>query len=348
MDASTSQWSWPEGITTPPVKVEEEESSSARQPESSAQSATATTSFPTPQEPLPQPKREPESSTGSQDPPPRQRQRRHYPNRECRICFDEVEPRFSDEDNGTLGGFMGSGSKPVYISDPELGRLISPCKCKGSAKYVHEGCLQGWRTAGGAATDNPHFFTCPTCKYNYQLGRLSWGRRLQSSFTRLFVTISIFVLSIFLLGFVADPIFRLWNDPVGTLADTVVGVLDDIEATSEPPVTLAEHVTWWEHFVKGFLSLGILGFLKYLLAMTPWQWWNIRSSGLMGGTVRRGGGRARAENISWALVMIGAMTFIYSVWKAVNAVTAQILQRAGDRVLDVDDDNDEDADKKNE
>jgi hypothetical protein len=29
--------------------------------------------------------------------------------------------------------------------EPELGRLISPCKCKGTIKYVHLECLNQWR-----------------------------------------------------------------------------------------------------------------------------------------------------------------------------------------------------------
>lgn len=42
----------------------------------------------------------------------------------CRICFDTEE-------------------------DAESGKLISPCKCKGSQAVVHRNCLQKWRTFGG-------------------------------------------------------------------------------------------------------------------------------------------------------------------------------------------------------
>ena len=37
---------------------------------------------------------------------------------ECRICFDQ----FDDDE------------------------LISPCRCKGTSKWVHRGCLNKWRT----------------------------------------------------------------------------------------------------------------------------------------------------------------------------------------------------------
>lgn len=35
----------------------------------------------------------------------------------------------------------------ICFCGPEEGRLISPCLCKGSMKYVHLLCLQHWRTA---------------------------------------------------------------------------------------------------------------------------------------------------------------------------------------------------------
>ncbi|KAI8312449.1 E3 ubiquitin-protein ligase MARCH4 [Colletotrichum sp. SAR11_59] len=164
---------------------------------------------------------------------------------------------------------------------------------------------------------------------------------------RILLTILIFIFSVFLLGFIADPILNLWSDPMGTIADTVANVLDDIEALHEPESE--EPGTWLEHFLKGFFSLGLLGFLKSLLAMTPWQWWNIRSSGLLGSTGRRGGtGRARVENINIGLVIIGAVTFMWGVWKAVRAFSASALQKASDRVFDVggDDDDDDEETKK--
>ncbi len=39
------------------------------------------------------------------------------PSKECRIC---------------------------YTNDEELGTLVTPCKCKGSLKYIHPECLKAW------------------------------------------------------------------------------------------------------------------------------------------------------------------------------------------------------------
>ncbi|KAL0940929.1 uncharacterized protein CTRU02_203692 [Colletotrichum truncatum] len=272
-------------------------------------------------------------------PEPKQK---YYGPRTCRICFDVVHPTF--EEPNVMGGFMNTAPRPIYKSeDPDCGRLISPCKCKGSQRYVHEGCLQAWRYADSTADRN--FFACPTCGYQYKLQRLSWANRLSSAYAQILLTIFIFIFSVFLLGFIADPILNLWSDPMGTIADTVANVLDDIEAINDPEPE--ESGTWLEHFLKGFFSLGLLGFLKSFLAMTPWQWWNLRSSGLLGTTGRRGGtGRARVENINLGLVMIGAVTFMWGVWKGVRALSASALQRASDRVFDVGGDDDDDEDTK--
>ncbi|KZP16815.1 hypothetical protein FIBSPDRAFT_934405 [Athelia psychrophila] len=52
--------------------------------------------------------------------------------------------------------------------DPDLGRLIRPCLCKGSMTYVHVSCLNRWRAN---AASRQGFFKCSVCGYRYRLGR---------------------------------------------------------------------------------------------------------------------------------------------------------------------------------
>lgn len=274
------------------------------EPQAGAASTSASTSTPTDhhaQEP------EPSRTTRPEQTRPEKR-RRGNKARKCWICLDEEQPQYVST------GLFGRGGKKtrVYQSeDPALGRLISPCRCKGSVKYVHEGCIKMWRN------QNPSAYTCGRCRYAYQLARLSWAQRLRSPVLALALTVSILLATIFLLGFVADPILGLWLDPVGTIADTVASgslsaaqerleILDD-----DPDLDLG----WAEHFLKGLFSLGLLGFAKAFLAMSPWQWWNLRTSGVIGGrAARRGGGltgRERMEGISLTLVLIGVFTFLW-------------------------------------
>jgi hypothetical protein len=287
----------------------------------------------------------------SPGPTPTQKQRRYKP-RTCRICLEVVNPT-TDIDDSLAGRVFSSKARVRYVSeDPELGRLLSPCKCKGSQKYVHEGCLQAWRKASPLSDRN--YWRCPTCQFEYRLGRLRWGRWLSSKSLRGALTVLIMLATVFILGFVADPIIGFWVDPFGSLA----GSLMDLEF-DEPIVLDDGPASWAAHFGKGFLSLGLLGFLKTMFVMSPWNWVNIRVGG---GRRRRGTGRDRMEQINWALVVIGVLTFLavsrthpgqrvrltnrmQATWKFVNHLMAKTLEKASDSVIDVQEDTpDEDDD----
>jgi hypothetical protein len=233
--------------------------------------------------------------------PPGQHQQRRYKPRTCRICLEVVHPT-TDLDDSLAGRVFSSRARVRYVSeDPESGRLMSPCLCKGSSKYVHEGCLRAWRNASPLSDRN--YWRCPTCHFEYRLERLRWGRWLSSKFLRGALTVLIMVATVFVLGFIADPIINFWVDPFGSLAGTLMEFDFD-----EPVLGEDELGSWPAHFVKGFLSLGLLGFLKTMFVMSPWNWFNIRFGG--GGRRRRGTGRDRMEQINWALVVIGVLTFL--------------------------------------
>lgn len=48
-------------------------------------------------------------------------------------------------------------------SDEDGSRLIAPCRCTGTMKYVHRDCLRTWRTQGSAAAAD----VCPVCNSVY-------------------------------------------------------------------------------------------------------------------------------------------------------------------------------------
>ncbi len=90
-----------------------------------------------------------------------------------------------------------------------------------------------------------------------------------------------------------------------------------------PVDDIDDESSWTIHFLKGLASLGLLSFIKVLLAMSPWQWWNLRSSGLIRGSGRVGSsGRDRLASISWIVVLIGIGTFI---WVSVPNRSAALL-----------------------
>lgn len=226
-----------------------------------------------------------------------------------------------------LPTFMRSRMPHVrYVSEnPEDGRLISPCRCKGSQKYVHEACLQAWRLAQPMAERN--YWKCPTCGFEYRMQRLSWGRLVSNKLTRALLTLLVFVLTLFVLGFVADPLMDLWVDPSGMIMDTflelsdfdtdddLLGGFHDVLGGGGGGVGGVADIVgvsgWWEHFIKGFFSLGIVGVVKTFFIVSPFTWFNLRGVGLGRGRRRAaGGGRGRYESMSWIFILVGAFTFL--------------------------------------
>jgi hypothetical protein len=172
--------------------------------------------------------------------------------------------------------------------------------------------------------------------------RLTWASLLTSKFMQSILTLTVLFVCVFVLGFVADPILDFWFDPMGALSDTVSSVITDIEAMEE---SYYETTTWREHFVKGFFSLGLVGFLKSMLAVSPLNWFNIRTGGY--GSRRAGTGRGRMDNTTLIYVVIGAATFLWGTWKAVNAISLRVLKNVSDRVVDVGNDDDDEEDISN-
>ncbi|KAG9305395.1 hypothetical protein G9A89_011528 [Geosiphon pyriformis] len=73
----------------------------------------------------------------------------------CKICQEGDE---CEDEEITV-----DGSKRI-----PKGRLISPCKCKGSLQYVHIGCLQRWR---GIGIRQEAAYRCEVCQYEYKFYR---------------------------------------------------------------------------------------------------------------------------------------------------------------------------------
>jgi len=212
----------------------------------------------------------------------------------------------------------------VSYESEEDGRLIRPCHCRGSMRYVHEKCLKSWRLRN--LSSERTFWQCPTCLYRYRLQRVVWGSIVSSRYTRLLLTGLVFVGTVFALGFVADPIIDMVVDPAGFIGSTM-GVIERAPMLDEPS-------TWSFHFLKGFASLGLLGFAKSM-AVLPMHYFGARPA------------RNRMSNVRWLTVIIGVVMFLTAVWKLVHTWSSELLKRVGERVMDVplegDDDETENA-----
>ena len=313
-----SQWQWPSDIPSAPVH---EQQGAPQMPggfdETPVEQPNSHSGGPDISEArVKQEQKQEQSHSEKSSPGKGANQNRHWPPRTCRICLEVVNPTFHPPSEHLPESLQGRPSVSYVSEDPESGRLLRPCKCKGSSKYVHEGCLQQWRHADPNSKRN--YWQCPTCGFRYRLERMNWGRWISSTVAQIGLTIAIFIMAMFLLGFVADPIINLYFDPYSALS---TDPLSKINTKIEPVLSDDDVPSWAEHFLKGLASLGLLGFVKFLFALSPWQWWNLRSSGIVSGG-RAHSGRDRLANLSWVVVVLGVATFLwvsllpsYSRWK---------------------------------
>jgi hypothetical protein len=102
----------------------------------------------------------------------------------------------------------------------------------------------------------------------------------------------------------ADPIIDFALDPYGA-----VWSLFGSRSAFQYDIIPEEGSGWTEHFSKGFASLGLLSFLKVLVA-SPIQFF-FRSAHIGRRTGTGTTGRDRLSNISWLLVIVGVATFLY-------------------------------------
>ena len=195
----------------------------------------------------------------------------------CRICYATLE-------EGLQAG---------------LGRLVSPCLCVGSMRFVHTECLQQWRSMAA----NPRsFYTCDNCLFRYSFRRTSVAQVLRSVLVLHLIT-SLLLLLLLLLGalliaLVDRTFFDSTMAQLGWITDALwqdATPPSDAEAGAEAEVhskLVAPGLAWlggWldsghlAYLLWSGLSLGVLGFLS--LGMV--------GPILFGGHGRRGGGQGQ-------------------------------------------------------
>ncbi|KDQ20685.1 hypothetical protein BOTBODRAFT_26700 [Botryobasidium botryosum FD-172 SS1] len=84
---------------------------------------------------------------------------------------------------------------------PEQGRLIRPCRCKGTIRYVHVGCLNTWRATSASTSA---YWACPQCGFRYAFARTRAVGLASSPYVLGAATVSLFLLIAFLASFLAS------------------------------------------------------------------------------------------------------------------------------------------------
>jgi len=85
----------------------------------------------------------------------------------------------------------------ICLGDSTEGRFISPCKCKGTIRYVHAHCLEQWRLS----SVNPRsYWECDQCKYKYSFQRTLMANLLRNQCFIHLLTLVFFLVCSLILG----------------------------------------------------------------------------------------------------------------------------------------------------
>ncbi|KAI0328483.1 zf-C3HC4-domain-containing protein [Cubamyces sp. BRFM 1775] len=234
--------------------------------------------------------------------------------------------------------------------DPDLGRLIRPCMCKGSISYVHVKCLQRWRNT---AASKSAFYACPQCGYHYHFARTRIVGIATNPVVIAALSTILFSIIVLLSSFVAtwyigdgdehyywstfyDPfdIFRnLVRMTIGFFED---GLLEDpivnrtprkLRQPRGPPSFVAR---LFRRFLLGIPVVGA-GSIAHMLASIP------MSFNIMRLQLRRNGRQSRdfVAFVVLALVIAGAFRALYKVYQFTERMSKRLLLRAEDAILEV-------------
>ncbi|UZJ56562.1 hypothetical protein CBS101457_005882 [Exobasidium rhododendri] len=108
----------------------------------------------------------------------------------CRICFD------------------GSGSQDE--GGETLGRLIAPCRCRGTMKFVHQACLTRWRATSMRQSS---IVACDQCGSPYKFRKSRFVGLATNRLLILLVSCLMFIGLIWTVGFTAEIIIQRWDVP---------------------------------------------------------------------------------------------------------------------------------------
>eukprot|EP00940_MAST-03C_sp_MAST-3C-sp2_P002176 g2176.t1 len=217
--------------------------------------------------------------------------------------------------------------------DDDLGRLISPCLCSGTMRFVHLECLNQWRFR----TTNPSsFFQCEQCKYRYSFRRTLLSSILRSALVLHVLTIVTFVLVVFVSSVCASIIDWMFFEGVGAL-DLFRGIfeyenVDGEEDEDEDEIVLRALTNGLGEFMQlsragvrvahlacglGFVGTG--GFLMLSTGFLPF-FVNVD---------RRGGGGILF------VVVVGTVQVLIGFYSIFKRVSAQLLASVETRIVEV-------------
>jgi hypothetical protein len=226
--------------------------------------------------------------------------------RTCRICFETVSSAIDP----------ASGEPSYGNSDCPDSRLLRPCKCSGSQRYVHESCLQSYRTHN-LLQDS--YVKCPTCGYSYRLETSPLRGFITHSATQVLTTGTIVAFLIFTAGYAAIPL---------------LSITIRFRQTLEYGIMLIPWYTanrgWLDHFAQGAVLVGLTGIAIWLSDVIIMLWtrvwhppvWFMVFLGLLSP-------QGDSHVFFWIQMALGVSRVAYWIWCFIRARCRRLAESGG-------------------
>ncbi|KLO13979.1 hypothetical protein SCHPADRAFT_851864 [Schizopora paradoxa] len=253
--------------------------------------------------------------------------------------------------------------------DPELGRLIKPCLCKGSISYVHVKCLQRWRTT---SVSKAAFFACPQCHYRYHFARTNaYGIATNPLFVGVLAT-TLFTILVYFASFLATFFLDNLDDTscssyghsfyFGFFGPSPLTIAKDIiklalrflqdenlfpednlfsrspgldQRTFSPPKERGVISSFFRRVIIGIPVVGAASLVQLLWSvsmLTPFHFF----TNLRGRNRRdRRGSRDFATILVLFAVVMGVLRALWAVYRRTESLAKYLLYRAEDAILEV-------------
>ena len=226
--------------------------------------------------------------------------------RTCRICLETVTSAIDPT----------SGESSYGSSDSLDGRLLHPCKCSGSQRYVHESCLQSYRTHD--LLQDSHV-KCPTCGYSYRLETSPLRGFITHSATQVLTTGIIIAFLVFAGGYAVIPL---------------LSITIRFRQTLEYCVTVIPWYTadrgWLDHFAQGAVLVGLTGIAILLSDAIIMLWtrvwhppiWFMIFLGLLSP-------QGDSHVFFWIQMALGMFGVAYSTWCVIRTQCRRLAEGGG-------------------
>ncbi|KAJ3028295.1 UNVERIFIED_CONTAM: hypothetical protein HDU68_001975 [Siphonaria sp. JEL0065] len=257
---------------------------------------------------------------------PRESQKQQY--KTCRICFCGEEPE--DDDLDSTNNTSSKNSEPPS----DFGRLISPCQCKGSMKYVHLECLNMWRKK---TANNNSFFKCEQCNYSYHFERTKWALIFRNNLLITFLALTTFTLLVIFAGFLMKAV--VWAFLQGDIAELAQVSPDDLgddfdllvhRFLTDPTLLSFSHVNF-VHLMAGLALVGLMGASFSVAGFGVYRMASMRRRVALPND-RLGSGGA----LLVVTIVVGGLKALWFVYKNVRMACIKSLEIMERRVLDID------------